>query len=253
MMEAGRPYSRLVRLLESMGPLSEDDIALISRLPMTVKNVHADQDIARDGDIATQCCLVLSGYVYRHKLAKGSRRQIMSFHIPGDIPDLQTLHLPRLDHTLSALGPGVIALLPHGAFRATLEQSPELSHVFWRQSLIDAAIFREWVINLGQRDALARVAHIICEMTLRLQAVGLAQDCSFSIPWTQSDLADASGISTVHTNRVVQELRRLGLIEWDAKRVLIRDWNGLVEVGDFSPDYLHLRRPDEIEAKLELC
>jgi CRP-like cAMP-binding protein len=252
-VEAGRPYSRLIQLLESVSSLSEEDVRLISRLPMTVKNVHANQQIARDGDLATQCCLVLNGHLYRHKFVKGSRRQILSFHIPGDIADLQTLHLPRLDYSLSALGPATVALIPHGPFNANLELSSRLSHVFWRQTLIDAAIFREWVINLGQRDALARVAHIICEMTLRLRAVGLTQDYSFSIPWTQSDLADAAGISAVHTNRVVQELRRLGLIEWDARRVLIRDWTRLVEVGDFSADYLHLRRPDDIDATLELC
>ncbi|ACI93845.1 cyclic nucleotide-binding protein [Afipia carboxidovorans OM5] len=242
-MEAGRPYTRLLRRLDSIVSLAESDRYAITRLPMTVKNCANGQDVAREGDISTQCILVLDGYLFRHKLANGSQRQIMSFHVPGDIPDLQTLHLPKLDHTVTALGGTVIAFIPHAAFKDMLEGSPRLTHVFWRESLVDAAIFREWVIN-GRRDAISRVAHMICELMVRLQAVGLARDMAFTIPWTQSDVADAAGISTVHTNRVIQELRRLGLLEWDSRLIQIRNWEGLATLGDFSDDYLHLRKSE---------
>jgi CRP-like cAMP-binding protein len=240
-MEAGRPYTRLLRRLDSVVCLSESDRRGIAQIPMTVKNFANGQDLVRDGDISTQCILVLDGYLFRHKLANGSQRQIMSFHVPGDIPDLQTLHLPKLDHTVTALGAAVVAFIPHASFKELLQASPQLTHVFWRESLVDAAIFREWVINLGQRDAIGRVAHIICELVMRLQAVGLAQNMSFTIPWTQSDVADAAGISTVHANRVIQELRRLELLEWDSRLIQIRDWDGLASLGDFSADYLHFR------------
>jgi hypothetical protein len=117
-----------------------------------------------------------------------------------------------------------------------------LNQAFWRESFVEAAILREWVASLGRRDALARVAHVVCELAARLQAADLAPNFCFSIPWTQTDVADACGISTVHANRVVQELRRLGLVDWDSKRVKIRDWEGLSRIGDFSDDYLQLRR-----------
>jgi CRP-like cAMP-binding protein len=246
-METGRPYTRLLRRLDSTVSLTESDRLAIARLPMTVKNCTNGQDIAREGDVSTQCVLVLDGYLFRHKLANGSQRQIMSFHVPGDIPDLQTLHLPKLDHTVTALGATVVAFIPHAAFKDMLQGSPQLTHVFWRESLVDAAIFREWVVN-GRRDSIARVAHIICELVVRLRAVGLARDMMFTIPWTQSDVADAAGISTVHANRVIQELRRLGFLGWDSRLIQILNWEGLASLGDFSDDYLHLRKAELLDA-----
>ena len=248
MMEIGRPYSRLVRRLESFVVLSSQDRQAIAELPLTVRN-FTNQDVASQGDTPTQSALILDGFLYRHKLVNGTRRQIISFHVAGDVPDLHTLHLAKMDHNLSALGSAVVAFIPHSAFRKILENSSQLTHAFWRESLVDAAIFCEWVINLGQRDALGRVAHLLCELTLRLQVVGLARNHSFKIPWTQSDVADACGISTVHANRMVQELRRLDLIGWDSRTIRILDWETLMKVADFSPDYLHLRKdyPEKLE------
>jgi len=120
-----------------------------------------------------------------------------------------------------------------------VDHSPRLAQAFWRQSFIEAAILREWIASLGRREALARVAHLICELVVRLQAVGVAKDHSFTICWTQMDVADACGISAVHANRVVQELRRLELVEWDAKHLQIRNWDALAKIGEFSDDYLH--------------
>jgi hypothetical protein len=119
-----------------------------------------------------------------------------------------------------------------------LDGSSTLAQAFWRETLMQAAIFQEWVVNLGRRDAFARLAHIICELTVRLQSVGLARDFSFSIPWTQIDVADACGISNVHANRVIQELRHLELVEWNSRRLKIQDWNALMRLADFNDDYL---------------
>jgi CRP-like cAMP-binding protein len=178
--------------------------------------------------------------LYSHKLANGSRRQISSFVVPGDFADLHTLHLSNLDYGLSALGPAVVAFLPHAAFRDMIEKSPQLAQIFWRETFIEISILREWVTNLGQREAIAKVAHVVCELAVRLQAVDLVRNLSFSIPWTQAHLADACGISYVHANRVVQELRRMGLVEWDSKQITIREWEALTRIGDFSDDYLQL-------------
>jgi CRP-like cAMP-binding protein len=240
-VDQGTPHGRLLRRLAAIVELGADEQRDIAQLPLAVRNLAPGAVVAAEGQEPTQCCLVLDGFLYRHKQAADSRRQIMSFHVPGDLPDLQTIHLERIDHTLSALGPAIIALIPHAALKQAMARSPALTHVFWRESLIDAASFREWVISLGQRDALARIAHIICEIALRLRAVGLARDFVFPAPWTQLDLADAAGISAVHTNRVVQELRRLDLLDWDSRQIRIHDWKGLQQAGDFRPDYLHLR------------
>jgi CRP-like cAMP-binding protein len=242
-MEIGRPYSRLLQRLDRLGSLSAHDRQLIAELPLTVANFSANEEVVRHGDAPSRCTLVLGGFLQGHKRVNGSSRQITSFFVPGDIADLHTLHLAPLDHDLSTLGPAVVAFMPHGAFRHMLDRSPHLTQAFWRDTFIRLAIMREWVTNLGRRDAIARVAHVICELAVRLQNVDLAQNLSFSIPWTQTDLADACGISNVHANRVVQELRRLGLIEWDSRKVTIRDWDAVAKIGDFSDEYLQLGRP----------
>jgi CRP-like cAMP-binding protein len=230
--------------------LSAHDRQLIAELPLTVVNFSANEDVARHGDAPSRCTLVLGGFLYGHKRVNGSGRQITSFFVPGDIADLHTLHVAPLDHDLSTLGPAVVAFMPHGAIRDMLDRSPRLTQAFWRDTFIRLAIMREWVTNLGRRDAIARVAHVVCELAVRLQNVDLAQDLSFSIPWTQTDLADACGISNVHANRVVQELRRLGLIEWDSRKVRICDRDAVAKIADFSDEYLRLGRPLERDPPL---
>jgi CRP-like cAMP-binding protein len=240
-METGRPYSRLLLRLERFNTLAADDRQRIADLPLKLVNYPADREVVSYGYSPSRCTLVLDGFLYSHKLVAGSRRQITSFFVPGDVADLPTLYLPKVDHGITALGPAVLAFVPHTALKEVLDKSPALAQALWRETLLQAAIFQEWVVNLGRRDAIARIAHIICELTVRLQAAGLARDLAFSMPWTQMDVADACGISNVHANRVIQELRHLGLMEWDSRRVKIRDWNSLVRIGDFNDDYLQYR------------
>src|SRR5215216_2356450 len=181
-MEAGLPYTKFVRRLQSILTLPDEDIRLLSEMPTTVRSYRTDQDIVREGDSPSQCCLLLEGFLYRHKIANGSNRQIMSFHVPGDIPDLHSLHLSRMDHNLTSLGPSVVAFVPHTYFRAVLPSSQQLTHALWRETLVDAAVFREWVVNVGAREAPARIAHVLCEFKLRLQAVGLVNGATFTVP-----------------------------------------------------------------------
>jgi CRP-like cAMP-binding protein len=249
-MEIGRPYSRLLHRLERLSGLSAHDRQLVAELSLRVANFSANQEVARHGEAPSRCTLVLGGFLYGHKRVNGSGRQITSFFVPGDIADLHTLHLAPLDHNLSALGPAVVAFMPHPAFGDMLEKSPHLTQAFWRDTFIRLAIMREWVTNLGRRDAISRIAHLVCELAVRLQNVDLARNLSFSMPWTQTDLADTCGISNVHANRVVQELRRLGLIEWDSRKVTIRNWDAVAKIGDFSDEYLQLGRPVDREPLL---
>ena len=221
--------------------LSEEDRALIGKLPVTVQNLAADHDLVRTGESASDCWLLLDGYLYRHKETSEGRRQILSIYVPGDIPDLASLYLSRSDHTLSTMGPAVAAHVPHAALQEMIAASPALMRALQREMLVDAAISREWILSIGTRQAVSRVAHLLCEIATRLQIVGFAKDLSFTLPMSQADIGEATGISTVHANRVIQDLRSRGAIEWRNKVLKILDWDTLVSIADFSPAYLHLR------------
>ncbi len=232
--------SRVVRKLESIAELSEKEKQALLDLPVSVRNVAADQDIVCDKDRPSHSCLVLDGFVCRYKLLDGGMRQIMSFQTPGDMPDLQSLFLRVMDHSIGTLTPSKLAFVPHDAVRDLLRRYPNLVEAFWRDTLIDAAIFREWMVGLGRREAYGRVAHLMCELLMRLRAVGLANGYSYELPLTQAELADALGLSTVHVNRVLKELRLDGLVVFKGRHLVIQDWEGLKEAGEFDPTYLHV-------------
>src|SRR4051795_8243321 len=210
-METGRPYSRLLGRLERFSALSAIDRQRIADLPLKLVNYPGDREVVSYGYSSSRCTLVLDGFLYSHKIVAASRRQITSFFVPGDVVDLSTLYLPKVDHSIATLGPAVLAFVPHTALKEVVDGSPALARAFWRETLTQAAIFQEWVVNLGRRDAFARLAHIVCELTVRVQSLGLAGAFPFSTPWTQMDVAAACGISNVHANRVIQEFRHLEL------------------------------------------
>jgi CRP-like cAMP-binding protein len=169
----------------------------------------------------------------------------MSFHIAGEIPDLQSLHLRTMDHSLGTLTLCKLAFIAHQSLYSLLERHPRLTGVFWRETLIDAAIFREWMLNIGRRDAEARLAHLLCELFLRHKAVGLVQDHSIEFPITQGELGDATGLSVVHVNRMLQELRGQRLLTLEDRVLTVLDWPGLKQVAGFDPLYLHQEGGDE--------
>jgi CRP-like cAMP-binding protein len=232
----------LVRKLESIVDLSDEEKQAVLGIPVTLRDLRPRQDIVRDQDRPSQCCLILDGFAFRYKALGDGKRQILSFHIPGDMPDLQSLHLEVMDHSLATLSTSKVALIPHDTVRAFIQAHPRIGDVFWRDTLIDAAVFREWVTNVGRREAYGRIAHLLCELFVRLRAVGLTNGDSYPLPITQAELADATGLSTVHVNRTMQELRGNGLIKTNKASVVIKDWDGLREAGEFDPTFLHLRK-----------
>lgn len=238
---------RLIRKLESIVALSDDERRALLSLTVMVKSLDADQDIVRDRDRPSECALVLEGFVCRYKLIADGKRQILGFYIPGDIPDLQSLYLPVMDHSVGTLIPSKIAFIPHDSIRTLLREQPRLAESFWRDTLIDAAMFREWMIGLGRRDAYTRIAHLFCELFVRYRAVGLANGEGFDLHTTQAELGDALGLSTVHVNRVLQDLRKDGLIALRGKFLTILDWAGLKEAGEFDPLFLHLKDKEAAE------
>ncbi|MGY4623935.1 Crp/Fnr family transcriptional regulator [Bradyrhizobium sp. USDA 4486] len=239
-MQAGFAYSRLADRLASLADLTADDLGLLADMPSGIAHVGARQAILRHGDEATQCCLVLQGYLSWQN-TETQDGQITSICVAGDIANLHTLYRPRIDGNLIALGPAVVALVPHRFFREMAARSPAISHALLLMLLADHAVQRNWTVNLGSRDALTRVAHLICEITTRLQIVGLATDFRLSSPFTQSDIAAACSISAVHANRTIQELRRCKLLQWQGKTITITNWPGLVRLAGFDPAYLGLR------------
>lgn len=236
------PTTMLIRKLESIAPLSNEERQAVQSLPVRIYNLDARQDIVRDGDVPTHCCLVIRGWAYRYKLLSEGRRQILSFHIPGDIPDLQSLHIQTTDHTLATVTNATVAFISHDSLRELTAQHPGIASLFWRDALIDAGIFREWMTGLGRRSAYERTAHLFCELYLKLQAVGLAGDQRCPLPLTQVDLADALGLTSVHINRVLKEMRGQTLITLRSRMLVIQAWDELLKAAEFDPTYLHMEK-----------
>lgn len=232
----------LVRKLESIISLSDDDRQALIDLPMQIMSLKGDQDIVREGDRTSRCCLFLEGIGCTYKVTADGNRQIVAFNIPGSIPDLQSLHLDTLDTSVSTLEPCKVGFIQHEVLQDLCGRHPRIAAAFWRKALIDASIYREWVINIGQRDAYTRMAHLLCEMRVRLRAVGLASDEGFNLPITQAELGDALGITTVHVNRILKQIRTEGLVDTKGTVLTIPDWKALKQAGGFNPMYLHLRQ-----------
>jgi CRP-like cAMP-binding protein len=237
-------YNPLIRKMESVFTLTDEERQALENLPMQVAVLKDHQDIVREGDRPSRACLILSGFACVYKMTVHGKRQIVSFAIAGDIPDLQSLHLKVLDNSIATISPCRVGFIQHEALHDICTRYPRLAAAFWRESLIDAAIFREWVMNVGQREGVSRLAHVLCELLVRLRAVDLVEDHVCDLPITQTEFADAVGFTNVHVNRVFQQLRAEGLIVTQGTRLTIPDWDKLKEVGEFDPTYLHLVRED---------
>ena len=237
-------HNPLIRKLESIFTLSDDERQALDDLPMQVTTLKQNQDIVREGDRPSRACLLLEGFNCTYKMTGQGKRQIMSFNVPGDLADLQSLHLAVMDASIATITPCTVGFIEHGALRDLCGRYPRIAAAFWRETLIDAAIYREWVMNVGRREATSRMAHLLCEIVVRLRAVGLAEEDNIELPITQVEFADAMGLSTVHVNRVVQKLRADGLIGLNGDRLTIPNWEKLKRLGDFDPTYLHLKQDE---------
>src|SRR5206468_3067751 len=178
-------------------------------------------------------------FAFRQKLVSVGARQIISFHIPGEFIDIQNCMLEVADHNVQSLVRSNVAIIQNGALLDVIAARPNIRRAIWYDSLVDASVFREWVVNVGRRDARERIAHLLCELAARLRAAGLESGPSFDFPITQEQLADATGLTAVHTNRTLQSLRRDGLIQLTARSLTVLDWEGLRATGDFDELYLH--------------
>jgi len=231
----------LLRRLQAIATPTDEEREVLASLSGATRQLRPNEDIARVGEQPSVVCLMLEGIACRYKISADGKRQIMSFHLPGDMPDLNTLFVHTMDHNFGALVPTTVITVPHDKMRGILVRYPRIAHLLWRETLIDAAVYREWIV-MRDRPAYARVAHLFCELFLRMQVIGLSKDLSCPLPLTQLQMGDALGLSDVHVNRTLQELRAEQLIRLEGGTLTILDWEGLNYAGEFDSLYLHLKR-----------
>lgn len=235
--------NHLIRRLEQFVRFSEEDKKALESLPtVNVRHLPARRDLIREGEEPRFVNLVVEGWAFRHKMLEDGRRQIIAFLIPGDLCDLNVFILKEMDHSIGALTRLKVAQLPRDIFEQIYEARPRITQALHWDSLVTAAIQREWTVNLGQRTAIERIAHLMCEIIFRMRGVGLCCGDTCEFPITQNDLAEATGMTAVHLNRTIQEMRGQGLIMWKGRELHIPDMDALRRAGLFNPNYLHLDR-----------
>jgi CRP-like cAMP-binding protein len=237
----------LIRKLKEHTRLSPEEVAAISALSHTSRALAANEDVVRQGDRPKIAALVVQGMVARYHTRPAGNRQYISFHISGDMPDAQSLFLDQMDHSVCALGTGtIVSLFPHAEILRLFEMRPPAGYAFWRETLIDAAIFREAITNNSSRPVRVRIAHFMCEQFYRARAAGLGTENSCRLPISQMQLGETLGISVVTANRALQALRRTGAMEFRDGTLTVRNWEKLTALGEFDPRYLHLTRQNRI-------
>jgi CRP-like cAMP-binding protein len=239
-MSESSPIQALIRKLETFTELSDEEKRALQEAVGPVRSYGSHEDLIREGDQSSGVPVVISGFACRHKMLPDGRRQIIGYFLPGDMCDARVFILKRMDHTISTLAPTTICLLPRDAILELTSRHPRITRAFWWNTLVEEAIVRQWLVNIGQRTALERLAHLFCEIYVRLQVVGLATAAGCELPVTQSELADTVALSTVHVNRTLKELRRVGLVSMSSKSLIIHDLPGLRALAMFDPAYLHL-------------
>lgn len=235
-----RIMAPLFQRLETTAGAGSEDLLALKALPYSLRQFRANQTISSDGNRPSECCLIVDGFCVRSKTIADGRRQILSIHIPGDLPDLQNLHLATMDHDLVALSDCTLAFVAHAAMKDLIRVRPTLGDIFWRDTLVDAAVFREWIVNVGQRTAHNRLAHLIVELRERLRLIGGVTGSTFAMPLTQEQLGEALGVTSVHTNRILRQLRVDGVVELQRGMVKVLSERKLHKLAQFDARYLHL-------------
>ena len=236
---AGDPVGCLLLKLRVRDQVSEREEEVLRAAVAEFETFRAGKTIIRAGDTLTRSALLIDGLVARYKDLSEGQRQILEVHVPGDFLDLHGFLLKKLDHDIGAITSVSIGFCPHETLRRITEEEPHLSRMLWLSTLMDSAIQRERILSVGRRSAMARISHLLCELYLRFEVIGMAKGGSYALPFTQIDLADATGLTSVHVNRMLRELREQGLLTFRGGRVTIHDWERLQRAAEFDPIYLH--------------
>jgi CRP-like cAMP-binding protein len=221
--------------------LDSADRDAILALPHRAKKIERHGYVVRERDRTAHSCLLVSGFAIRHKIVASGARQIVAVHMKGDLVDLQNSFLNVADHSVQALTDAEIAMIPREAVKQLALDRPRVGIAMWFDTLVDASVFREWIANVGRRDARTRIAHLLCEFSLRLKVAGLGEATDYELPMTQEQIGDCTGLTPIHVNRMLRQLESERLITRGGSRsVTIGDWNKLADAGDFDSNYLHL-------------
>src|ERR1700730_685908 len=241
----------LLRKLKNFTHLSDDECNAVNECCNDVREIAAREDVISQGDRTGGVKLLLEGFACRYKNLEDGRRQIVAYFVPGDLCDLRASILKRMDHSIGAIAPSTIATISPDDVLKLMHNYPTLTTALWWSTLVEEAIAREWIVNVGQRNALERMAHLFCELLYRYRAVGLNQGLSCTLPLTQLELAETLGLSSVHVNRTLQELRRQKLISLNGGTLTIQNLRALQDLSFFNADYLHLdydaNKPRDVE------
>lgn len=231
----------LIRKLESFLELTDEDRGALNALVPRFRRVGPRTDLIQEGDAPEFVYLILDGYACRYKVLPDGQRQIMAYLLPGDFCDLNVFILDQMDHSIATISACQVVEIPRQSIEAVMADRPRITKALWWCALVDEAVLREWLVNIGGRPANQRISHLLCELLLRLEAVGRVTDKSYDFPFTQADIADTMGLSNVHVNRTIQELRAMGLIELKRRSLTILDVDRLKAYCGFNPNYLHLK------------
>lgn len=220
----------------------DEDAAEVCNLSFTCRDLAPDEDFIRQGDEPDVAALVVSGMVARYHLLTGGHRQYLSFHLSGDLPDAQGLFIDRMDHALCAVGPATVAFVPHRELLRAFRRRPSVGFAIWRETLLDAAIFREAITNNSARPMLTRMAHLFCELFYRARVAHLNNGNTCRIPINLMQLGETLGMSIATVNRTLQQLRASGAMDFRDGELIVLKWRELERLGDFHPDYLHMKK-----------
>lgn len=240
------PLVRMVDKFADHSQISPGDRQALLGLPYTSRLYEAGSYILRDGDTPVQCGILVSGLVYRHKITGEGHRQIVAIQVPGEFFDLQQLYVATADHNVQTLTRCEIAVISHGALREIAAARPAVAHVFFATIIAELSMSREWMLNIGRRDARTRIAHLLCELATRLDSQQFPPGQAYELPMTQEQLGDALGLTAIHINRTLKGLVHDGLIERSRHGVTIPNWDRLVNEADFNSRYLNIGASDSV-------
>ena len=240
---SGGALQLLVKRLETRSVLTDEEVDALLGLNGQTKQVAAHVDVVGLSEQVDHSCLVVDGLIGRFGQSRTGARQITCLHLPGDMADLSSVVSPKSGWALKSLTSTTLLLIPHADLRRLAAKYSGVAEAFWRDCVADGSIFSEWVVNVGRRNALSRLAHLFCEIATRCEHAGLGDRRTFPLPITQTGLADATGMTSVHVNRVLRELRTRSIVELRGGIVRICDWEQLVSVGDFDAGFLLLDGP----------
>jgi CRP-like cAMP-binding protein len=242
-LDQTQPIAAFLKRLLLRSALTSDERRAIASLTGDKQEYAAHIDIVSPGQTVEHACLVARGLIARYDQMLDGQRQTTSYYIPGDMCDLHSVVAPKASWSITAVSPSAIIRVPHRQLRDICARYPEIALAFWRDGTADASVFAKWVGNLGRKNGKARIAHIMCEMGTRMEAAGLGSRTEYELPVTQERLGEAAGLTSVHVNRMLQEIRASGLLAFHNGRVEIFDWDALASVAEFDPAYLMLDGP----------